>query len=279
MWKFLIILFIFILLAVGAIYFVFHSHFFQVAAVKVSGSVKADEIKDILINTLSKSSRIRSLLSPENMLFWPPKISQIPSSLFWLSDLSLEKNWSQKEISIEVKERQPWLLWCLSAQAGLTTQAGQTGLPISQTINNIGSSTVSQTASTTISNCYWLDDQGIVFSSAPEAEGFIIPKVFEKSDRQELTLGQSFNAGPQSVKTALEIIKEIKNSSLAISRFLIEDINLQELKVETNGPKLYFSLRFVPQDLNKILANLSDRLDFQKLEYIDFRVENRIYYK
>jgi len=290
MWKFLIIFFIFVLLAFGAIYLVFHSHFLEAAAIKVSGSARADEIKDALIDTLLKGSRIRSLLGPENLLFWSPKVFQIPSSLFWLSDLSLKRNWSQKEIYIEVKERQPWLLWCLLAQAGLPVgQAGlsaQTGFSldqasssISQTVNNISSSTTSQTASTTIGNCYWLDDQGVVLSLAPEAEGNIIPKVFERGDRQELNFGQSFNANPQLVKNALEIIKEIKNSPLIVRRFLMENINLQELAAETNGPKLYFSMRFVPQDLDKIIANLNDHLDFKKLEYIDFRVGNRIYYK
>jgi len=295
MWKFLIIFSIFVLLAAGGLYFVFHSHFLEVAAIEISGSARTDEIKELLINDLLENSKIRSLLGPENLFFWPSKISQIPSSLFWLSDLGLKKDWQQKQIFIEVKERQPWLLWCLTfqsgppAQSGLPEQAGspaiqvslpaQAGSSISQTINNASSSTVSQTVSTTIGNCYWLDDEGIVFSSAPEAEGYLIPRVFEKSDRQELNFGQSFGTNPQLAKNSLEIIKETENSPLIVRRFLIENINLQELAAETNGPKLYFSLRFVPRDLDKILINLNDHLDFKKLEYIDFRVENRIYYK
>lgn len=271
MWKFLIIFSIFVLLAAGGLYFVFHSHFLEVAAIEISGSARTDEIKELLINDLLENSKIRSLLGPENLFFWPSKISQIPSSLFWLSDLGLKKDWQQKEIFIEVKERQPWLLWCLTFQAGLPEQAGSLVVQAS-------SSTVPM-ASTTVGNCYWLDDEGIVFSSAPEAEGYLIPRVFEKSDRQELNFGQSFDTNPQLAKNTLEIIKETENSPLIVRRFLIENINLQELAAETNGPKLYFSMRFVPRDLDKILINLNDHLDFKKLEYIDFRVENRIYYK
>jgi hypothetical protein len=274
MWKFLIICFIFVLLAVGAFYFVFYSHFLDVAAVKISGSARTDEIKIVLIDVISKNSKIRSLLGPGNLLFWPSKISQIPPSLFWLSDLSLKTNWDQKEISVEVKERQPWLLWCLSTQTSSPAPA-----------INTGSSTVSQTASTTLNNCYWADEGGVVFSLAPEAEGYLIPRVFEKNGRQALNLGQLFIGNSQLAKNTLEIIGKMENSPLIVRRFLIEKIDLQELTAETNslpaqaGPKLYFSLRFVPRDLDKIIVNLNDHLNFKKLEYIDFRVENRIYYK
>lgn len=245
MLKFVIFFSIFVLLAVGAVYFVFHSNFLKVAAVEVSGSAKAEEIKGALINDLAETSKIRHLLGLENLLSWPSKISKIPSSLYWLSDLSIEKNWQEKTIAINVKEREPWLLWCLAASG----------------------------------NCYWLDEQGIVFSPAPEAEGFIIPKMSEQGDRQQLSFGRLFYDNPQFAENTLEIIKQIKNSSLAVFGFLIENPNLEELIVETDGPKLYFSLRFLPQNLDKVLNDLINRPNFKNLEYIDFRVENRIYYK
>ncbi|MDP3052821.1 MAG: hypothetical protein Q8N22_02615 [bacterium] len=245
MLKFIIFFSVFILLATGAIYFVFHSHFLKVAAVDIVGSLRAEEIKEVLIDNLLKTSKIRSWLGPENLLFWPSKISNIPASLYWLSGLSLEKNWQEKIITLNAKEREPWLLWCL-------TDSG---------------------------NCYWLDEQGIVFSSAPEAEGFLVSKVSEQGDRRQLSLGQLFYDNSQFAENTLEIIKQIKNSSLAVSRFSIENPNLEELTVETTGPKLYFSLRFLPQNFDKVLNDLINRPNFRKLEYIDFRVENRIYYK
>jgi hypothetical protein len=244
MLKFLAVLSIFILLTTGVVYFVFRSSFFQVVGIEVVGSQRAEEIKGELISVLSKISKFRSWLGPENLLFWSSKsVKKIPPSLYWLSDLTLKKNWSLKKIFIEVKERQPYLIWCL---AGL--------------------------------QCYWLDDAGVIFTFAPEAEGYIIPKVFAEDDRQ-LLFGQPFLDNPVLVKNALEIIKQLKNSSLTISRFLVKNINLQEIEAETSGPRLYLNFRFPLQNLNGLLASLARRLDFQKLEYIDFRVENRIYYK
>lgn len=255
MLKFAIFFSIFVLLATGSIYFVFHSQFLRITAVEVSGSTKAEEIKEALIGSLLKNSKIRSLFGSENLFFWPSKIPKIPASLYWLSGLNLEKNWEEKKIAIKAEEREPYLLWCLAASG----------------------------------NCYWLDEEGIVFSAAPKAEGFIIPKVFEQGDRRQLSFGQPFYENVLLVKNALEIIKRVKNFPLAVSEFLIEKPNLEELIAETEGPKLYFSLRFLVQNLDKVLNNLTNRLssyggspegkDFQKLEYIDFRVENRIYYK
>lgn len=242
--KFLAIFFLFILLATGIVYLVFRSSVFQVAGLEIVGSQKTEEIKGELISVLSKTSRFRSWLGPENFLFWSPKaIQEIPSSLFWLSDLTLKRNWLSRKIFIEVKERQSWLLWC---------SAG--------------------------SSCYWLDETGIVFALAPQAEGFIVPKVLA-GNGPSLRFGQPFFDNSDLVKNTLEIIKQLRNSSLSVFQFLITDVNLQEMTAKTNGLELYFSLRYLPQNLGQLLANLADRVNFQKLEYIDFRVENRIYYK
>lgn len=244
MWKFIIVISILILLVIGVVYLVFRSSFFQIAGLEVVGSQKNEEIKGELISVLSKTSKFRSWLGPENILFWSPKtIQKIPPSLFWLSDLTLKRDWFSRKISIEVKERQSWLLWC-SAD----------------------------------SSYYWLDETGIVFALAPQAEGFIVPKVFTENG-QPLLFGQPFSDNSDLVKNTLEIIKQLQDSSLPVSRFLIKDINLQEMTVETGGPELYFSLRYLPQNLSQLLANLAGRVNFQKLEYVDFRVENRIYYK
>ena len=246
MLKFAIIFSVFILLVIGVVYFIFHSPFFQITGIEVAGSQRTEEIKGELIGFLLKTANFRFWLGPENLLFWSPEIiSQLPPSLRWIRDIKIQRNWQQKKIVIEIQEREPYLLWCLAASG----------------------------------DCYWLDEQGLVFSLAPEAEGFIVPKVFEENGRPQLILGQPFYDSPQLVKNALEIIKQIKKSSLAVNRFLINDIDLEEMETETNGLKLYFGLRFLPQNLNGILTDLASRLDFPKLEYVDFRVENRIYYK
>lgn len=242
--KFIIVVFIFILLIIGVVYVVFRSSVFRITSIEIVGSQRGEEIKAELVNVLFKTSRFQSWLGPENIIFWSPKaIKEIPKSLFWLSDLTLKRDWSSRKILIEVKERQPWLIWCSSDF-----------------------------------NCYWLDEIGVVFAWAPQAEGFIIPKVLAQNS-QPLVFGQPFFNNPDLVKNTLEIIKQLQNSSLAVSQFLIKDPNLQEMTAMTAGPELYFSLRYLPQNFSQVLASLNERLDFQKFNYIDFRVENRIYYK
>lgn len=255
---------IFVLLAVSVFYFIFRSPFFRLTSIEINGSRRAEEVKRELIGAISTTSKFRFWLGPENLLFWSsrPTLKNL-SSLFWLSDLNWTRNWQQKTILIETRERQPWLIWCLRARTNAKQAQTNAGDLPRQSVKN----------------CYWADEQGMIFSSASEAEGYIIPKVFEENGRQQLILGQPFYNNPQLVKNTLEIVKQVKNSSLAINRFLISNANLQEMETETNGLKLYFSFRFLPRNLNNILIDLADRLDFPKLEYVDFRVENRIYYK
>ena len=144
-----------------------------------------------------------------------------PSSLYWLEDIKIKKT-GNKKIIIEAKERRPWLLWCLQTRTNADNVPRQSA----------------------IKKCYWVDEQGVVFSPASEAEGFIVPKVFEEDGRQQLILSQSFYDNPQLVKNTLEIIKQIKKSSLAVNRFLVSNADLQEMETETGKLKLYFSLRF-----------------------------------
>lgn len=245
---------------------------------EISGSQRAEEIKTELISDFSQTSKIKSWLGPENMLFWPSKISRIPDSLFWLSNISLEKNWSQKKVIVQVKERQPWLLWCLSSNSGSVSAPDSIVSQASSSLVSSSSSTEENSAAGSL--CYWLDNQGIVFSLAPDVEGFLVPKMLETNGRQQFSLGQPVYQNPKFLENTLEIINQIENSAvLPASRFLIENASLQELKAETTGPELYFSLNFPPPDINKILSGLSGTLNFKKINYVDFRVENRIYYK
>jgi len=244
MLKITAILIILVLLISGGFYLVFRSPFFRVADLQIIGSQKDDEIKAELVSTFSKNSRWRTWLGPENLFFWSFQIiKEIPSSLFWLSDISLQEDWSSRKIYIEVQERQPYLIWCLQ--------------------NN---------------NCYWTDETGIIFARAPQVEGFIIPEIIASSS-QSLILGQPFFNKPDLVKNTLEIIKQVKNSLLPASQFFIKDVNLQEITAKINNLELDFSLRSLPQNFNQLLTNLANRVDFSKLKYIDFRVENRLYYQ
>jgi hypothetical protein len=46
-----------------------------------------------------------------------------------------------------------------------------------------------------------------------------------------------------------------------------------------NGPTLYFSGFFVPQNISGVVRDIRNATSFENLSYIDFRVENKVFYK
>ena len=72
----------------------------------------------------------------------------------------------------------------------------------------------------------------------------------------------------------------IKASGLTVEEIALHDIGLEEVDVSTyNGPVIYFSLRFNAMEDLPVLQQLLAKPNFNSLQYIDFRTENRAYYK
>lgn len=120
------------------------------------------------------------------------------------------------------------------------------------------------------SGCFWFDNEGVLFASASAAEGFLIPKVF---DENKFT--------PALSPETLFYVKELARlPTVTPMETIIKENILEEIEVKTlKGPKLYFSLKFTIDNLSEILNKLNKEVKLASLEYIDFRVPGRIFYR
>lgn len=126
-------------------------------------------------------------------------------------------------------------------------------------------------------NCYGFDDNGKVFAEAPAVEGSLILKITD-TDTATLPLGQSFLESEQWISNLLATVEILSAASWRWENIAIQPHYLREWVVElSRGPKLYFSLEFVPVNLKNILENFP--VDVPELEYVDFRVSQRLYYQ
>lgn len=123
-------------------------------------------------------------------------------------------------------------------------------------------------------NCYWFNDEGFVFEVAPRPEGRLIMVIDEIVSDKTVEVGDQIVASEHWVN-----LKAVADSWL-FKDFLIKDFFVDNKKQETiliteKGLKFYFSLRFSPT--NNLAA--VKKISLQNLDYIDLRVENRVYYK
>jgi cell division septal protein FtsQ len=127
--------------------------------------------------------------------------------------------------------------------------------------------------------CFAFDKSGRIFASAPFVKGSLIFRIDDTNDRP-LVFGEKFLSKEKWINNILKTIKIIKESGFNIKSSAIREMDLSEWEVViSDGPKLLFSLNFVPGDLQEIIKTLKERADFSDISYFDMRVENRIYYK
>lgn len=219
---------------------------------------------------------VKALLGFSNFLVWPNNFSSRDLSLIpHLKGLNITKDYRNHTLKVAVEERSPAGIWCFQAQ----TNAERT--------QNNADEIPRQSASSPRESapCWWFDDQGIVFSQAPDAQGGLISVVHDYSQPKAGLLARAVSLN--FVSNILSVFKTLKASGLGIKEVRLEDIALQEVEVDSvgglpagkAGPKLYFSLRFPALNDLAVIQSLMSKPGFNNLEYLDFRVENRAYYK
>jgi hypothetical protein len=126
--------------------------------------------------------------------------------------------------------------------------------------------------------CWWFDEKGILFERSVSAQGSIIKVINDYSRRDIRTGGKMISE--EFITPLFSVLQVLSEAGISIKEIRLNDLDYQELQVETyDGPRLLFSLRFPPQGALAVLQNLEKRSDYGKMDYVDFRVENRAYFK
>jgi len=126
--------------------------------------------------------------------------------------------------------------------------------------------------------CFWFDNQGVAFENTLETQGSAI-LILHDYAQHKLAINQSILPN-EFVGNMISILNVLKNSGLAVKEVALRDLSLQQIDVTlANGPVLHFSLRFPATNDASVLKDLVSKPGFNKLQYIDFTVENRAYYK
>jgi cell division septal protein FtsQ len=234
---------------VGTSLIVLRSPLFRARNIVVEGNnvVSKDAVVALLQSAaLREHGFWNSMLGISNMLAWPSAMNErdvifIPE----LAAISIDKSYFSHTVTAKVTERKPIAIWCFMTGS---------------------------------KQCYWFDDSGVIFERSFDTQGSSLFSIHDYSQKRS-GLGGKILA-EQFVKNFLSVASVIKQSGVDVEEVALKDIELEEIVVKTyDGPTLYFSLRFpAANDLPVLQSLMADR-GFGKLNYIDFRVENRAYYK
>jgi len=252
------------LMIVLAGWILFKSPLFREQGIEVEGNamVPSDEVVSLLQSAaLSDHSWFKSMLGINNLLIWPSSLPVAQLAMEpRLTDVTISKNYFSRTLTAHVTERAAVAIWCFvgggsaegSVGAGATQGQGET--------------------------CYWFDADGFIFSRALDVQGGALYSIHDDS-QQPGNLGDHVLPAP-FIPNLIAILNVLHESNVGVQDITLKDLSLQEIAVTTNGgPMIYFSLRFPATEDLQVLQNLMSQPGFAKLSYIDFRVENRAYYK
>jgi hypothetical protein len=244
-------------IAFGIFYLIVRAPAFQTDKITVEGNsaVPTQEIMDLLQagvirrndELTAPNSGLKAMLGFNNLLIWPDTLpTSTIATIPQLAGVTIAKNYFLHTITITVTERQPFAVWCQ--------------MPAD--------------------DCYWFDSTGIAFEHTLDTAGGAIEVIHDySSSTAPLDLGEPV-LSPEFMPNLISILNVLQQSGIGVADISLQDISLQQINVTTaEGPMLYFSLRFSADEDLPVLQNLMAMPGFDKLQYVDFTVENRAYYK
>jgi hypothetical protein len=243
----------------GLFWFLFQSTVFRVAEVATEGNRRttSEEIIDAARRVFEGSFQAR-IFGFGNILGWPNGVLEDGlRELPVVRRAEIRKDYGKHLVTIAVNEREPIGIWCARSESGTDATVGEV---------------------ISLTPCAWFDDEGILFERTFLSEGSLLLTVNDHS--QETFMTGSKVLPSEFVENFISIVSLLAETELSIREVRLKDIGLQEIEVATyDGPTLYFSLRFPSGNAGAVIENLLGATEEKELEYIDFRVQNRAYYK
>ena len=136
-------------------------------------------------------------------------------------------------------------------------------------------STTPTTTESVVKQCFCLDKEGIIFRESPLISGSLILNIFDIK-KESVILGEEV-VSPEVINF---ILKTAQGLSLKIDNF--EIVSPEDLRARTSqGWQIYFNPAYsVDSQLKALEIILEEEIkETTSLEYIDLRIDGRVYYK
>ncbi len=231
------------------VYAIFFANLFDIRTVKINGpdTVAHQELQNIIDDWLD--TRIVGIARRNNsLLFSSQKLSSLIADHYTkISDVSIQRH-GLHELELSFSDRKPLGIWCITAQ----------------------------------SSCFYFDQDDIAYSESGTTSGYVYTTIDDQRERT-LALGDLV-ADRELINYIMGTRDQLQSLGLSITEFEIPKASYQEFQAKTSeGWLVMFN---TTTDITKQIQALSDLLKTkisadqrQHLEYIDLRIQDRIYFQ
>jgi hypothetical protein len=247
------------LLGIGIVWTMLNARIFTVKKFDVMGNktTPTDSIRTFLDTKIITASLTNTLLGFQNIISWPEQsFDNYAPELPRVKRIVIAKSYTSRTVTVDVEERNPFGIWCAIATS---------------------------TDSGVVPSCFWFDREGVLLDQAPQASGNLIAVVHDYTGKY--LRSQTKVEDSRAMENLISVFDALDSADLPVKEVRLEDRDLQEVRVVlTNGPDIYFSLRFPADEAPSVIVALkkgggTKNPAFSSLEYVDFRVEHHATYR
>lgn len=236
----------------AAAYFIFVSDFFEVKNLKLSGNaeVKSEELEKFIFDEIRRS-RIYSDLRGDMLLMGADRLEKIISNRFNIVRKVEVRKKYPNELEISISEKSITAIWCRAF-------------------------------------CYWLDEEGVVFEPFSKNEsvkaGSNDAMMVLDDENTPLKIGDKV-ADKNFLDFARIVRRSLKDElSLDYDNLKTPGVITDEIWVQTRQNwRIFFNVKGDAEEevllLKQILKEKITPDELKKLEYIDLRIKDKVFYR
>lgn len=256
-------LFLFILIASGVVYSLFFSGWFDINQIKVN-ELNFSDNSSVYNFVQGKLNQKILYFIPKNLLVLNIRElkKEIIENYKSIEKIKIVRDFKHKTLAFLIEEKEPALIWCSHSNCALISKTGQAFKEVDKSILFIASQSTSTINS---EETYLRNIQETIIE--------------DKTIFRPIEIGKDI--------TISEIIDFIKTlvAELEKNNFVVSDINMEnntgDISFKINNEWTLLTNKdlkpdYVIQVINSVLAqDLKDK----KFEYIDLRIEDKLFYK
>ncbi|MFH1671395.1 MAG: FtsQ-type POTRA domain-containing protein [Candidatus Portnoybacteria bacterium] len=263
---------IFFCLLGGVAYFLIWSPFLWIEKIETKSDKEPryytqEEIREIIQNVLE--NKLYNLIPQKSIFFFSKREMQqnILDRYPEIREVEISRQ-LPNSLEIQIQERENVGVWCQ--------------IEYFETETTTSSPSIKQRK---VKDCFNIDRDGVIYKEAPLIESSFVLNIFGRKDKEINIREQATTPQIMSfILFAKEKLPEIKTTQdISLSSVDFEVISNEELRVKTNlGWEIYFNPAYsVESQLDTLDLVLNEQIkeELSNLEYIDLRIQGRVYYK
>ena len=277
---------LFFVFAAAVFYGLVFSPFFRIDNIFIQGAAKeyGGQIKQIAEQKLS--AKIFWRIPVANQIFLPDKeiAEEVLDRFPEIKTVDIKTSLAAHSLTMDLEVRQPAVIWCrVLPPDNLFTVSSSTD----EALQSFETRSLPD-----VEKCFFADNEGFIFRPAPVLSGGAVPIVYEQLSRsiRDAALGRTHDLSIKDVvfnskalNFILEAKKQLNAANLSLTDFIVSAQTLGDLEIlAPDGWKIILSLDKSPTaQINALRRVLEEEIKDKRsqLEYVDLRVENRVYYK